>query len=719
MILGLRHDAGGEHTAGSVMTSSGFLSFIRAGAARIIKTPTSLLELLQYALLTALFLQLLIGFGGFTPYARPMQGVLVTFTLLSAVHLLWMMFGGQRRSPSWEWLLPLPFLAWAALWGLAGASTEGRLQLLGWAVAYGVFVILCNSLHNSRRLWAVVFLLIAVVFVALMGAFFQYYVFPQWVVTLERERPAAYLGGAAGFFMEPLNLAALLVATFPMVALIAFMRRLSGPVRMFCGFMVGAMLVGLLLSGNLLTGVSLLVYFLLLPFFISRYGRFRWRFWGYGALILVLLAPLIWFGTTELRDRVILWTSGAADPVASASVQAAWSVAQGHLMTGTGLGRFGYFWEAHRPEALLAASHYPANSYAAALAEVGLLGLCLLLFPALGLLALLFKRWMSAPHLAVSKDVRSRMDRMGRGHPGRLSLERQHGRAPTAKLLGGAVLLGCLGLAIQLWGEASLWLPFLGAVVALYCALALCLGRTERVGSRWLGYWTAALPALVAAALAAGGASPFMSQHLVYTSDEHLEFLLADEDRIFMNPRLLGPVMGDYALALEIYPRNAAALEGLGRSHLGRLAAEMDPPAEIAMTAIGYLERALSLEPRLWKAHFGLARARLITGQIEAAESHLRMARELAPAQVGPTALLGLLLLLEGKTDEGQRLLQRAKALDPDYAALASARRRIDLLVASGRRAGPAEYATLGTQIGKVVPLRERVLWAGVPAWRE
>lgn len=719
MILGLRRDALGKHTAVPVMTSSGFLSFMGAGAARILKTPSTLLELVQYALLAGLLLQLLIGFGGFTPYAEPMQGVLVTFALLSAIHLLWMMFGGQRRAPSWEWVLPLPFLAWAAFWSLPAASTEGHLQLMGWAVAYGVFVILCNSLHNSRRLWAVVFLLIAVVFVALMGAFFQYYVFPQWVVTLERERPASYLGGAAGFFMEPLNLAALLVATFPTLALIAFMRRFSGPVRMFCGFMVGAMLVGLLVSGNLLTGLAVLFYFILLPFFISRYGRFRWRFWSYGGLLFVVLAPLIWFGTTELRDRVVVWTSGSTDPVASASVEAAWSVAQAHLMTGTGLGRFGYFWEAHRPEALLAASQYPANSYAAAAAEVGLLGLLLLILPVLGLLALLLKRWWSAPHLAVSKDVRSRMERMGRGHPGRLSLERQHGRAPTAKLLGGAVLLGCLGVAIQFWGEASLWLPFLAVVLAVYLAIALCLGRAERVGSRWLGYWTAALPALVAAVLAGGGASAFMSQHLVYTSDEHLEFLLGDEDRIFMNPGLLGPVMGDYALALDLNSRHAGALEGLGRSHLGRLAAEMDPPAEIAMAAIGYFERALSLEPRLWKAHFGLARARLITGQIEAAEGHLRAALELAPAQVGPTALLGLLLMLEGKTEEGQSLLQRADALDPDYAALASARRRIDLLRVSGRSAGPAEYVTLGTQIGKVIPLRERVLWAGVPAWRD
>jgi hypothetical protein len=700
------------------MSSSGFLSFLRAGASRIIKTPSASFEMLQYVLLGALLLQLLVGFGGFTAHAEPMIGVLGTFAVLSVVHLIWMLFGNRRRASSWELLWPVPLLGVAFFSSQAGLVV-GQLQFFVWLMAYGIYVILCNSLHDSRRLWTVYFLYLGLVFVALMGAFFQFYQFPEWVVTLERERPAGYLNGAAGFLMAPVNVAALLVLALPSVALIFFMRRFSGPVRMFCGFMVIAMLVGLLISGNAITGGIILLYFAGLPFFVSRYARFRWRFWGYGLLGLVALAPLVWFGSSDLRERLILWATVDRDGVAVASVEAAWAVASDHLLTGVGPARFAHYWEAVRPEGLSASSLYPANTYAALMVEMGAVGLLLMIGPAIWIFLMLLRRWWAAPHLALSKDVRSRMERMGRGHPGRLSLERQHGRAPTEKLLGGGLVLGLIGTAIQFWGEASLMLPLILVAMAIFFALAVALPKAQRTGPSWLGYATAVLPALLATWLGAVGPTAFYGQHIVYKANEQLEVLLSNEDRIFMAPTILAPLMVEYEEALALNPAHVGALEGMGRAHLGRLAAELDPPEEIASVAIAYFDRALEREPRLWKSLFGRARARLILGQLAEAEADLRKTLELAPSQVGPTALLGLFLEAQGRSAEAESLLARASALDPDDQATVSARRRLELLKASGQRIGSAEYTALAAQISRIPPQPERVLWAGVPAEKD
>lgn len=697
------------------MSSSGLLSSFRQLASRSISKPSSLLEILQYGLLVWLCLQMLYHFGGFTALGTPLLGCLVSFCLLSIVHLLWMIFGGQRRAVGWEILLPLPALVLGYGWSELGPSTvEGTSQLMAWLIAYGVYVILCNSLHSRRLLWLVYFLFMGVAVFALLGAFFQYYLFPEWMVTLERERPQTYLTGASGFLLEPANLAALLILFFPSLGLILFMPRFSGPVRMLSGFLLAAFLLGLILSGTLATALAILLFLLLLPFFASRRRKFRLRYLGYAALTGLVLLPLVRFGTTDLRDRFGEIARSGSDPVTTASVCAGWSLAESNLLTGVGLGRFSAYYDSVSGQEIGGRSLYSANSYAGLLSELGLLGLLLVGGPILFIWIRLLLLWFRTPYISVSKDVRSRMERMGRGHPGRDSLERQHGRAPTAKVLSGALLLGFAGLAIHLWGADSLYLPIIHVFVGTFLALAVCLLIRRKEGMRWLEMASSALPAVIAGWVSMG-APMLLSQSIVYTTDEKLEQILIDPDRIFMNPTILDSFINDYEDALDLYPEHAGASASLGRSHMGRLAAEMDPPQSVAAEAVPHLENALALEPRIWQARFDLARAKLILGETAEAIEQLRKVRAHAPAAVSPSALLGILLKLDRNTvGEGETLIAEVQALNPEYEPLQTALRRQQMTTFASQGARQADQQFWASLFAQNPPLPERVLWAGI-----
>lgn len=699
------------------MSSSGLLSSLRQLASRIISKPSSLLEILQYGLLVWLCVQMLYYFGGFTALGTPLLGCLVSFCLLSMVHLLWMVFGGQRRAVGWEILLPLPALFLGYGWSELGPSTvEGTSQLMAWLIAYGVYVILCNSLHSRRLLWLIYFLGLGVVTFALLGAFFQYYMFPEWMVTLERERPEVYLTGASGFLLEPANLAALLILFFPSLGLLLFMPRFSGPVRMLSGFLFAAFLLGLILSGTIATALAMVLFLLFLPLFASRRRKFRLRYWGYAVLTGLVLLPLIRFGTTDLRDRFGEIARSGSDSAAMASVTAGWSLAESNLLTGVGLGRFSAFYDSFVGHDTDGRSLYSANSYAGLASELGLLGLLLVGGPILFVWSRLLLLWFRTPYISVSKDVRSRMERMGRGHPGVDSLERQHGRAPTAKVLSGTLLLGFAGLAIHLWGADSLYLPLVQLFAGIFLALAVCLLIRRKEGKRWLEMASSALPAVIAGWVSLG-APMLLSQSMVYTADEKLEQILIDPDRIFMNPTILDSFIDEYENALDLYPDHAGAAASLGRSHMGRLAAEMDPPKAVAAEATPHLEKALALEPQLWQARFDLARAKLILDEPAEAIEQLRTVREHAPTAVSPSALLGILLKLNPNTaNEGETMIQETQALQPDYEPLQTALRRQQMTTFASQGGRQADLQFWASLFAQNPPLPERVLWAGIPA---
>jgi tetratricopeptide (TPR) repeat protein len=227
------------------------------------------------------------------------------------------------------------------------------------------------------------------------------------------------------------------------------------------------------------------------------------------------------------------------------------------------------------------------------------------------------------------------------------------------------------------------------------------------------------IPVLLSAWALAFGAPKFYSQYLVYTADEELAYLLSDPDRIFVEPGSLTFVAGSYTEAVELNPHNAPAWLGLGRAQLARIYADIWPSGELAAQARDSLEKALSLSPDLWEAHFQMARSLAILGEDPGQiNQHLQSALRLAPDRPEAPAFLGTLLLLRGSDPaEGLRLLEGALEVDPLYEpAVKSYRRMGSMQAGEGRQdqSGALSEAILAESFVLRDPGPERILGAGI-----
>ena len=663
---------------------------------KIAESPRKIMEAAQHLLLGWVLLETLIGFGGFLAYGEPMSGISLSLFLLTALHAINVTLRDDKKGMDWELLLPLPFIlyAWLSTLFLSPAPWNAALYLTVYVQAYALYFVVFNSIRGTRScLW--IFLICQFVgAAALLAAFFQYYLFPGWMISLARERNPAYLEGAAGFLMDPSNLASLLMLFWPVSVLIVWARRFSGPVRILNGFYAIALFVGILVSAERPGLWVILGVLACLPLFMTKFPSTRWKLWLYGALALAGSLPLFWFGTDTLHSRMVYFLTERVDPLGTASLQSGWQLFLGHPLFGSGLGSFAHLWELNRPEGLQGTSLYSISSYAGILAEMGLVGLCLLGFPVVILLLRGFTFWKEIPYTTVNKDVQSRMNRYPKNHPGRLKLEKAKGRTPSAKVILGGLMLGFASFLVYIVWDYSFNLPIHLFIFASLLAVLAAISRGERrrtVASS-LGIATSLVPVLLAGWALAYGPPKFYSQYTVFTEDEELAHLLEDTDRIFLEPESLTVVLESYRQATGLNPANPYTWLGLGRVYLARIHADVWPSNELAEEAGEALGRALELAPDSWLAHFEMARSLAILGEQPAAvEGHLQRAISLAPGRPEPRALLGSLLLYrDPDSAEGINLLEKALELDPQYEPGVKAFRRLGI----APRGGEAEATT-------------------------
>jgi tetratricopeptide (TPR) repeat protein len=522
--------------------------------------------------------------------------------------------------------------------------------------AYGLYLLVLTSLRRGRAGMWILGMLQAVMLFGLMGAFFQFYLFPEWMVTLARERNPDYLHGAAGFLMDPANLGALLILFWPASVIAAVLPCFPGPVRLLNAFFIFLLGVGLVLSSSL-AGILLFGgLMLVIPFFLSAWHRERWKHGRILWLGALGLLPVFYFGTDILRERLLRYLQIPVDGLGEASIVAAWGQFWDRPLLGQGLGAFRLHWEAFRPEGVEGVATYPVSVPLGILAELGLVGAVLLGLPLFYLLVRAFRVWYRLPFLHINKDIRERMARFPAGHPTRARMERTMGRASAEKVILGGLLAGMTAFLLYECRDTALFLPFF---IFLMAILAACLAgwswqaqEKRRAASRW-GLAMGVLPMLLFSLAALFGVPRFEAEYRVTTADERLEYLLADPDRIYLEPDRLQPVRADYAAATRLNPAHAAAWTGLGRSWLAALHAELEAPATLAAEALPSLRRAVDLAPESWVARFELARALVIhePGAPEA-ETHLREARRLAPLRVEPRAFQAALRVVRGERAE-------------------------------------------------------------------
>lgn len=618
------------------------------------QSPVEGFELLQYGVLGWVLFQTLAGFGGFLGYSRPMVDVSRTLILLGVLHALVILFRTRRPVPGWLMALPLPFLAlsWLHYRFLSPAPWEAALYLTVFVQAYALYLIVLNSINRTRvALWILVICQVLAL-VALLAGFFQFYQFPEWMVTLERERNPAYLDGAAGFLLDPVNLGALLMLFWPASVLVAGMRRFPGPVRLLNASFVVAMLVGLMVSSHRAGILIAAVLLLILPFFLSDRAGSRWKAFRIFLGGLIIGLPFVHFGSDILRDRLLFFAAYPLDAAAEGSAAVAWSQFLERPFLGRGLGSFSLLWEGFRPEGLADGVRYAVSAYAGFLAEFGLLGALCLGLPAGWLLFRAIRLWRETAFVSLDKDARQRMERLPKGHPARRQMERRGGKTPLEKIILGAMILGLGGFLVYVTWDYALKLPLFIFLLGILSAVLVSFVRGEAPRSRRRsrrGLVVGLVPLLLMVLAAVFGVSRFESQYLVYTADERLSFLLEEPDRIFLEPDDLTQVLEAYSAAARLNPEHAGAWTGLGRSWLARLYADLWEREELAAEALPALEKALQLGASSWVAHHETARAlAILEPGSPSIEAHVREAARLAPHRPEPQEFLDGLARLRG-----------------------------------------------------------------------
>lgn len=687
--------------------------------------PSGLLESLQYLLLGFCLLLALVQFGGFVPYGLPMVDLTRALLVLGALHGLVAVFRKKQPQPGWEWLLPLPFLLWAtfAVPLISPSAHAGWLVVLPLWQIYGLFFLLCNSLRGSRGVLWVIAVVLVTGMVALLAGFFQYYLFPDWFTLLSRERPALYGDGAAGFLLDPVNLGGLLLLLLPLSAGIMRFNRFGGPARILAGFLFLASILGLFITTNrwgLFVTVGLL---LVLPFLLIERPKNRWRAYQVSALILLLLAPAIWFGTDALQERLAYLMDFPEDTLGEASREVATDGFGTAPFSGRGPGSYPYLWEQFRGAEVEGTSLYPVSLYGDLLVETGLLGVVLFGFPLVLILGRSYAHWRKTPFFRMKKEAEDRMKRMPkhRQHRARRHKDKKQGRVPLIKVVEGTLVPGMVAYLVYAVFDYGHRLPLHLMVLASLAAVLVTARQWEHRHSAQprdrRGIALGLVPMLLFSLTALIAVPRYQSQHVTFLAEERLEAALREPGRIFARPAILYEAENRYDRALRLNGRNSEAQRGKGEAILARYHADILTNAEVAAAALPVLEEAFRMNRADWKTRFALARAQLMQGEDpgEGLQS-LEMALMRAPNRIEVMTLHGAMLLLDARNpDQGVALLEQVLAREPDNPQAAELLNRY----ASGALADLSEEERrlsrqlLAARIGRVPVRKERVLGAG------
>ncbi len=688
-------------------------------------SPLKILEFAQYLLLVWVLLQALAGSGGFLPYGSFMAGISKSLLWLAGLHALVLVFRKERPTLEWEMVLPLPFIAYAWLHYqfLSPTPWLAARYLVVLVQAYLLFLIVFNSIHGRKVPKAMVYCCQLVMGVALLAAFLQFYLFPIWSPVEGRIRNPDYAGGAAGFLQDPVNLGALLLPFLPLMFMLVAKHYRTSPVWMLQAILALATVIGLLLCSHFYGIIGMLILLLAMPLYVTGYRFSRRRIWKWLLIGIPVFLLLVWFGTGDLRERLLHYVALPSDLLGSASLQVARAEIMEHPVLGQGLGSFASAWERHVPAGIEGSSLYPTSTYAALWAEMGLVGLLLAAVPLLFFFIKAFRAWRGIPFLRMDPDIARRVRDLPPDHPVRRQAERRAGTTPTRKVFLGGLLFGLGALLFyEIW-DYAFQLP---VTLFLFGALAACLaaflrGQSRKSEQRWYWLVPALLPVLLASWSVSFGLPRFHAAHLVFVNQERLDYLLEDPGRIFADPGSISLLAGELDLATRLDPDNGEAWEALGSARLAALHASLVSGEAVARDALPALEQGLRKAPFSWVLQYNLARAEALNrGDFQRIRSYAEAAIRLAPQRPEAPAFLGSMLLLEdSRSAEGRELLKRAVALDPGYTPATRTLERLQPGASPGERASAVSSATpLVAQFRIRIEPRERIRGVGLPDFK-
>lgn len=622
--------------------------------------------------------------------------------------------------------LPLPFLVYAAANVIAVSPVRwlGWLDWLGWANVLAVFWVGLNGLRSAaprRALWLA---LVTLGVAAVAMACYQRFVRPGWLM-LGREQAAQFFGRASGPFGIPNSLAAFLLLLLPASGALALRRGASAVARVWWIWVTLGFALGLLLSLSRGAWIALALALAAWPL-----GKRRWA-WrkraGLAAVALAVAATVgagVYAASPKARARFASLLHHAGESSRPILWRAAWKLFLEHPAAGSGAGSFNPLFERHRPGRFVDNPQWAHNDYLNTLSDYGAIGFGLLAFGAGGAAFAIRSRnrgcgaeadsLMKAERLdpgppiagpavgpalvaaSQSPDARqsglpisgSPTGRLGVKpcHPGRTS-----GNWLEAPATRGALGIGALAFALQLFVDFHFRIPALGMAFAVTAALAarpVAVSRERRdrartavPGARKLAAFGAVAMALAFAAAAIPVVRIYRAEALRVRAREAIDVHIAHSRPVGEWPALLGRAEADLRRATALNPANAAAWADRALAQEMQIFANPGRVGELAAGAEQAARRALELAavvPEFW-IRLGVA----LDLQGRGAEAHDAYRRSLALA---PNHAHGWYYyaahLARGADGEAREAARRAVgtclSLDPGNAAAEALRQKLN-----------------------------------------
>lgn len=513
-------------------------------------------------------------FGPLAIGAVRLSEFVVIEALTLGVLVLWLARLWGSRSHRLLW----PPICWGVLAVVGYVLVRGQFvgveylarQEMIRVLIYGLlFLAVLNNLHRQESTRIISLCLLGLATLISLYAVYQWVTVSRFIWRIPQ--PATYYGRASGTYVCPNHLAGFLEMLIPLALAYTLLGRFKAIPRVLIGYACLVMLAGMAVTISRGGWVSLLAALLL--FFGLVLRRPGYRLIGLGCLLLLGVGAfgfLKWSGTVERRvAQTTFHTEGYFQNDRLRYWLAAYQMWQdGHVWYGVGPGQYTEHYRKYRQESEFsqARPHFAHNDYLNLLADYGVVGALIVLWPWLALGLGVVQTW---------RFVRRRPNDLGAKNSNK-----------AAFVLGAALGLGAL--LIQSVTDFNLHIPA-NAILAVVL-MALLSGHLRFASERW--WFTPRWAAKLVLTLLLGWALLYLGQQTWRTAREQ-RALRAAKPLPLTSPERLAALRRAWA-AEPMNPDTVYAIAEALRHRSFDAPLDWKPLAEEALL---WLERGAALNP--------------------------------------------------------------------------------------------------------------------------
>ena len=549
--------------------------------------------------------------------------LLPIFALLLFLHGCWYAVEDKERARlSLVPFIFVPFLVWVAFsasW-LSPAAWRGWQDWVYYLEAFIFLWVLCNNGRSISHLWVIcLFALVPIMYAMLIG-FYQLFQNPNLVTNAWVQPPvemsAEYVGQSTGIFADPHSFALLLLIAIPCILFTGLAARLTALLRILCVYVAVVSFACLVLTQVFWVYAGFALMLLLLPWFLFKRANKRIFCGLFMAIVFSLIGFGLCFFNSTINERVrVAWTV-EGEGIRRILWPEALTTAGNNLVAGVGSGAWGMMVEQSPRVRLIHSVQTPLNDALHIFAELGLVGLLLIVLPVGYLLIRAIRSLQTQPFVKFSGKTRKRLVMPSRRFFLSLSM------IGSAAFLLGSLLQGVLLLPVILFTGVI----FLGLLIKSSFTWQLCLPRN------WFIRVSYTVCTITVGILFVDFAIPILrAREIELVCSQRLEEIVESKRHLTSNQMLLNDVIESYAHGCLLYPENADLWIGRSQATAQRFFGNPSIFEEIGEESLAYARRAVDISPEYAAAWSQLGLAYALSGNVEAAEVALLKGIELAP----------------------------------------------------------------------------------------